>query len=231
MGSTEWDRRGSLHECLDSSKEPRRRKDKLRRKWRPWIMMLIMTSAIYYIYTHRADLFPDLFEPQLPVNVKIVANTEAYTKPRKEKVLTKKGKGLFNKGRLYNAGFQEMMKFNTFHCVVFHDLDLLPMNSSILYTCPLLPRHLCAKVDDTDLKRENNQTLKFKSIFGGVVSMSVEQFQRANGFSNLYFGWGGEDNDIFWRLHAAGYPVVRYSKSVGVYDVLPHKRDYENPFR
>ncbi|KAF9788899.1 hypothetical protein SFRURICE_018475, partial [Spodoptera frugiperda] len=138
---------------------------------------------------------------------------------------------LFNKGRLFNAGYKEMMKFNKFFCVIFHDLDLLPLDENIMYNCPTLPRHMCAHVNDTDIRREFNITYSFKSLFGGVVSMTMEQFNRANGFSNLYFGWGAEDNDMFWRLHAAGYPVVRYQKSVGTYLVLPHKREPANPYR
>ncbi|KAJ8712174.1 hypothetical protein PYW07_005016 [Mythimna separata] len=137
---------------------------------------------------------------------------------------------LFNKGRVLNAGFNEMMKFNTFHCVVFHDLDLLPMHESILYNCPTLPRHMCARVNDTQMNKFD-QTYKFRNLFGGVVSMTRDQFERANGFSNLYFGWGGEDNDLFYRLNAAGYPIVRYNSSIGVYLVLPHYREPANPFR
>uniref|UniRef100_A0A2A4JHQ7 Beta-1,4-N-acetylgalactosaminyltransferase n=1 Tax=Heliothis virescens TaxID=7102 RepID=A0A2A4JHQ7_HELVI len=146
-------------------------------------------------------------------------------------VIEQNGVELFNKGRLYNAGFKEMIKFNTFHCAIFHDLDLLPLDENIMYSCPTLPRHMCATVNDTDIKKDHNISYQFKSLFGGVVAMTIEQYQRANGFSNLYFGWGGEDNDMFWRLRASGYPVVRYQPSVGVYYVMPHLREPANPFR
>ncbi|KAF9424596.1 hypothetical protein HW555_000407 [Spodoptera exigua] len=146
-------------------------------------------------------------------------------------VIEQHGNGPFNKGRLYNAGYKEMIKFNKFFCIIFHDLDLLPLDDNIMYNCPTLPRHMCAYVNDTDIRRDYNITYSYKSLFGGVVSMTIDQFVRANGFSNLYFGWGAEDNDMFWRLHAAGYPVVRYQKSVGMYLVLPHKREPANPFR
>ncbi|XP_063895277.1 beta-1,4-N-acetylgalactosaminyltransferase bre-4 [Helicoverpa armigera] len=146
-------------------------------------------------------------------------------------VIEQYGTELFNKGRVYNAGFQEMMKFNTFNCVIFHDLDLLPMDENILYNCPTLPRHMCAVVNDTNMEKNYNVSYKHKSLFGGVVAMTIEQFQRANGFSNLYFGWGGEDNDMYWRLRASGYPVVRYQAHVGIYHILPHLREPANPFR
>jgi len=41
--------------------------------------------------------------------------------------------------------------------------------------------------------------LPYKQYFGGVSAMSKQQFQKINGFPNNYWGWGGEDDDIFNR--------------------------------
>ncbi len=41
--------------------------------------------------------------------------------------------------------------------------------------------------------------LPYKQYFGGVSAMSKEQFQKINGFPNNYWGWGGEDDDIYNR--------------------------------
>lgn len=41
--------------------------------------------------------------------------------------------------------------------------------------------------------------LPYKTLFGGAEALTSKQFVKMNGFSNDYWGWGGEDDDISSR--------------------------------
>lgn len=59
----------------------------------------------------------------------------------------------------------------------------LPVTSDLC--CPRVLPHPCR--------------LPYNQYFGGVSSMSKEQYLKINGFPNNYWGWGGEDDDIYNR--------------------------------
>lgn len=99
----------------------------------------------------------------------------------------------FNRGKLMNIGYVEAMKIHKFHCFIFHDVDLLPLVEKNIYGCTLKPRHLSASINSW------RYNLKYSTAFGGVTAMLQKHFIQINGFSNLYFGWGGEDDDLIER--------------------------------
>ena len=47
--------------------------------------------------------------------------------------------------------------------------------------------------------------------------MSGQDFVKVNGFSNRFWGWGGEDDDIRRRINKAGLKLTRYSPLVARY--------------
>ena len=49
---------------------------------------------------------------------------------------------------------------------------------------------------------------------GGVAALSSQQFRAINGFSNLYIGWGCEDEDFYIRIVEAGLSLVRVAPQV-----------------
>ncbi len=44
-----------------------------------------------------------------------------------------------------------------------------------------------------------NCRLRYEELIGGVLSIRKEHFLTANGYSNLYWGWGAEDDDLYYR--------------------------------
>ena len=44
----------------------------------------------------------------------------------------------------------------------------------------------------------------YNVMVGGVLAVTKQQYLAVNGFSNLYWGWGGEDDDMGYRILAAG---------------------------
>ena len=43
--------------------------------------------------------------------------------------------------------------------------------------------------------------LKYHEYFGGAVVFTKEHLEKTNGYSNNYWDWGMEDDDLFWRCH------------------------------
>ncbi|KAJ8714924.1 hypothetical protein PYW08_004905 [Mythimna loreyi] len=133
-------------------------------------------------------------------------------------VIEQNGTERFNKGSLYNIAFLETQRFGTWDCLVFHDVDLVPKDESIPYSCPEQPTHMAAGNDtwgNSDPRR---------STFGGVTALTPEQYESVNGYSNLYWDWGVEDDDFYGRL-AKKYTVAKYNSSISRYAVLKHSNN------
>ncbi|XP_050426968.1 beta-1,4-N-acetylgalactosaminyltransferase bre-4-like [Adelges cooleyi] len=132
---------------------------------------------------------------------------------------------LFNRGMLMNVGFVEALKLSEFDCFFFHDVDLIPENENNIYSCPQQPRHMSVAVDKLDYK------LPHDNIFGGVIGISRHHFQLVNGFSNRFWGWGGEDDDLASRVKFHDLHITRYPSNIARYRMLNHVQQAINPHR
>ncbi|ESO05125.1 hypothetical protein HELRODRAFT_122556, partial [Helobdella robusta] len=133
---------------------------------------------------------------------------------------------IFNKAAIMNAGFIEVMKlYDDFDCFIFHDVDMAPLEYSNFYVCLDIPRHVGAFLATFHFQ------LPYKGLFGGATAFRKDQFLKFNGFSNEYYGWGGEDDDILKRLgvKSVNMAVNRFPSSVARYKMFPHHADPRNP--
>ncbi|KAM9337557.1 beta-1,4-galactosyltransferase 2-like [Symphorus nematophorus] len=137
-------------------------------------------------------------------------------------VINQDGEGVFNRAKLMNAGYAEALKEYDYDCFVFSDIDLVPMDDRNLYRCFDNPRHLAVAMDKFKFQ------LPYKTFFGGVSSLSKDHFLKINGFPNTYWGWGGEDDDIYRRITYHGMSVSRPDLVMGKYKMIKHVRDKHN---
>ncbi|XP_040904048.1 beta-1,4-galactosyltransferase 1 [Toxotes jaculatrix] len=137
-------------------------------------------------------------------------------------VINQDGDEIFNRAKLLNVGYMEALKEYDYECFVFSDVDLIPMDDRNTYRCFSQPRHLSVSMDKFGFRLPYNQ------YFGGVSSMSKEQYLKINGFPNNYWGWGGEDDDIYNRLASKGMSISRPNSELGKCRMIRHERDKQN---
>ncbi|XP_076443980.1 beta-1,4-galactosyltransferase 2-like [Babylonia areolata] len=128
----------------------------------------------------------------------------------------------FNKGVLFNMGIREALLSDNFTCFIFHDADMVPLNDHTLYRCGPQPMQLCSGID----KYKNR--LRSQRTVGGVAALTRAQVEAVNGYSNSYFGWGFEDDDLYWRLTKIGYSVSRPPVKIALYHMILHPQDKGN---
>ncbi|XP_009874341.1 PREDICTED: beta-1,4-galactosyltransferase 4 [Apaloderma vittatum] len=137
-------------------------------------------------------------------------------------VIHQAGNTKFNRAKLLNVGYLEALKEANWDCFIFHDVDLVPENDFNIYMCDRQPKHLVVGRNNTGYR------LRYRGYFGGVTALTRDQFYKVNGFSNNYWGWGGEDDDLRIRVEMQKMRVVRPSADVARYTMIFHKRDHGN---
>lgn len=113
-------------------------------------------------------------------------------------IVEQDGAKQFNRGMLLNIGFKYALEQKCDY-VVFHDIDMQPLNVDYSYADK--PLHL-----STNFTYENDEKERdiFEEYFGGVTMFPVKDFEKINGYSNKYWGWGYEDDDLLFRCKENG---------------------------
>ncbi|KAK4010376.1 hypothetical protein OUZ56_019522 [Daphnia magna] len=152
-----------------------------------------------------------------------------------EQFMNGAGRSPFNRGMLMNIGFKEARLLpDKYECFIFHDVDLLPEDDRNPYTCPESgkPRQMAFSIDYWDNYRPTPS-----NHFGGVTAFRVTDFQLVNGFSNSFWGWGGEDDQLYQRVRFHNLTVVRAFDDqpslvhLARYKTLSHVKAKPNPSR
>lgn len=144
-------------------------------------------------------------------------------------VVNQHGRDQFNRAALFNVGYLEAMKLYSYDCFIFHDVDLLPEDLRNIYKCGEKPRHMSVAVDKFNYK------LLYSTLFGGVTAFSRSDFIGAHGYPNVYWGWGGEDDDMYLRVvRKLKKSITRYPIEIARYKMIrthDHTSGKANPHR
>ena len=116
---------------------------------------------------------------------------------------------LFNRGAMKNIAAKHAFEDGCDY-IVWHDIDMIPdENGGADYSFPIdNPIHIATNISQMDYK------LKYEEYFGGAVIFSKEQVEKTNGYSNDYWDWGMEDDDLFWRCVLEGYADDDYMEYI-----------------
>jgi hypothetical protein len=128
---------------------------------------------------------------------------------------------LFNRGAMKNIASHYAFEDGCDY-IAWHDVDMLTYGEEgqILgdYSYPEeTPIHIATKLS------KYNYGLGYDQYFGGVVLFTKEQAYKTNGYSNEYWDWGQEDDDLFWRCYFENYTTGKVfkkyeNKHVGVFN-------------
>jgi len=109
---------------------------------------------------------------------------------------------LFNRGAMKNIAAHYAFEDGCDY-IAWHDVDMLAEDRDGLtcdYSYPeKSPIHIATRLS------KYNYGLGYDQYFGGVVLFTKEQAYQTNGYSNDYWDWGQEDDDLFFRCHYEGY--------------------------
>jgi hypothetical protein len=110
---------------------------------------------------------------------------------------------LFNRGAMKNIAAKYAFEDGCDY-IAWHDVDMIPFEECDYSYPEENPIHIATQLS------KYNYGMSYPEYFGGVVLFTKEQVERTNGYSNDYWDWGMEDDDLFWRCKLEGYCKTDY---------------------
>ena len=116
---------------------------------------------------------------------------------------------LFNRGMMKNIAAKVAFDDGCDY-IAWHDVDMLTHDLVLPdYSYPENnPIHIATKLS------KYNYGIGYDQYFGGVVLFTKEQVDKTNGYSNEYWDWGQEDDDLFWRCYFENYTTGKVYKKI-----------------
>lgn len=134
----------------------------------------------------------------------------------------------FNRAKLFNIGYIFTQLMHEYDCLILHDIDKIPEDTSYGYACPKNPKHLPGFFRKASLGRHKHKYFSshyYQGFFGGVSSLRKEHWLAINGMVNSYWGWGGEDDELYMRLVIKHIRVDFAREKNSRFVILYHKPD------
>jgi hypothetical protein len=118
----------------------------------------------------------------------------------------------FNRGALVNAALRlfthgqpgPISPFE-FDYLAVHDIDRFPVLGGNAANAKIATACSNATAEYYSFPSTSPRVLHPLSLAGGVLVLQRSQYEAVRGFSNQYWGWGEEDNDLFLRLRWCGW--------------------------
>lgn len=160
--------------------------------------------------------FRDRFEEMMEFVPHIHAFLQRQEVDHEMWIMNQVDKHRFNRAALLNIGF--LLSRNTCDYLVMHDIDLLPLNDQLLYRYPTTgPLHISSPA--------LHPLYHYRTFVGGILIMSRSQYEKVNGLSNLFWGWGREDDELYTRMREKNMEV-HYPQGITTgYQTFKHMHD------
>eukprot|EP01083_Nonionella_stella_P287956 980195_1 len=132
----------------------------------------------------------------LPIIVSVLESKFRRTNQSYHILIVEQANGrLFNRAALFNVGFLwGNEKWKECDYVIAHDIDEIPLHEDMDYGYPSRPIHLLRS------RSKDNFRPLYSTNWGGNVAINNKHFKKINGYSNKFWGWGGEDDDFYNRI-------------------------------
>ncbi|VDN09869.1 unnamed protein product [Dibothriocephalus latus] len=143
-------------------------------------------------------------------------------------VVEQAGNGSFNRAKLFNVAIREIRnsvsgdRLFGIECFILHDVDKVPSSPFVVYDCGQNVRQLV-----NAFRTGKQVTRLYNSFLGAATALSWRHVETINGASNIFYGWGGEDDDLSHRLQLNNIRVDRPLDTMGVFAEFSrnHPRD------